>query len=153
VKAAGARTRVGALRRLHGRRDESGVAMVELAIVLPVLALLLFGLLDVGRLVYVNNAASQGAREGSRWGSVAGRSNTATERAAVEAKTASLMTGVPAATVTVTCERDGGTTSSCRSGDVLVVRVETRVDMFTPLIGQIVGGVDLTSTSRVAVQQ
>jgi hypothetical protein len=25
--------------------------------------------------------------------------------------------------------------------------------MFTPLIGQIVGGVDLTSTSRVAVQQ
>lgn len=142
-----------AVRFGRSRRGSDGVALVEFALVLPVLALFLFGLIDVGRLVYVNNAVAEGAREGSRWGSVAARSRTSSTRADVEARTLSLMTGVPDVTVTVTCEREGTTTSTCRSGDMLVVDVDSRVEMFTPLIGQIVGAFDVGSTSRVAVQQ
>ena len=40
--------------------------MVEFALVLPVFILLLFGLLDVGRYVYMNSVLSQAAREGAR---------------------------------------------------------------------------------------
>jgi hypothetical protein len=41
---------------------------VEFALVLPVFLLAVFGLLDVGRLVYTNSALSQAAREGARLG-------------------------------------------------------------------------------------
>ena len=39
---------------------------MEFALVLPVFILLLFGLLDVGRYVYMNSVLSQAAREGAR---------------------------------------------------------------------------------------
>jgi hypothetical protein len=47
-------------------RGQHGQGLVEFALVLPVFALALFGLLDVGRLVYTNSALSQAAREGAR---------------------------------------------------------------------------------------
>ena len=51
----------------HGRR---GQALVEFALVLPVFLLLLFGLIDVGRYVYMNSVLSQAAREGARLAAV-----------------------------------------------------------------------------------
>jgi hypothetical protein len=52
-----------------GRRDGSaGQALVEFAIALPIFLLALFGVVDAGRLVYVNSALSQAAREGARLG-------------------------------------------------------------------------------------
>ncbi len=59
-----------AVRPRHGGRsattDQQGQTLVEFAIVLPVFLLVLFGLIDVGRLVYTNAAVSQAAREGAR---------------------------------------------------------------------------------------
>ena len=48
------------------REDQRGQALIELAIVLPVFMLIVFGLVDVGRLVYTNATLSQAAREGAR---------------------------------------------------------------------------------------
>ena len=48
-----------------------GQALVEFALVLPIFLLLLFGLIDVGRLVYTWNALNQAAREGARYGRTA----------------------------------------------------------------------------------
>lgn len=47
-------------------RGEAGQGLVEVALVLPVFLLVVFGLLDAGRLVYTNSALSQAAREGAR---------------------------------------------------------------------------------------
>ncbi|MBI3748597.1 MAG: pilus assembly protein [Chloroflexi bacterium] len=47
-----------------------GQSLVEFALVFPLFLLLLFGLLDVGRLVYMNSVISQAAREGARLASV-----------------------------------------------------------------------------------
>ena len=47
-------------------RCKSGQALVEFALVFPIFMLMLFGLIDVGRLVYTNSAVSQAAREGAR---------------------------------------------------------------------------------------
>ncbi len=49
----------------HGER-ERGQSLIEFAIVLPVFMLIIFGLVDVGRLVYTNATLSQAAREGAR---------------------------------------------------------------------------------------
>lgn len=47
-------------------QPQAGQTLVEFALVLPVFMLVVFGLLDVGRLVYTHYAISQAAREGAR---------------------------------------------------------------------------------------
>jgi hypothetical protein len=57
-------------RRARGRGGariaEDGQGLVELSLVLPIFFLAVFGLFDVGRLVYTNASLSQAAREGAR---------------------------------------------------------------------------------------
>lgn len=48
------------------RAAPRGQAMVEMALVVPIFLLVLFGLIDVGRLVSFNSMVSQAAREGAR---------------------------------------------------------------------------------------
>ena len=48
------------------RRYRAGQTLVEFALVFPVFILLLFGLLDMGRYVYLNSTLSQAAREAAR---------------------------------------------------------------------------------------
>ena len=52
------------------REGHRGQGLVEFALVIPIFLLLLFGLIDVGRLVYMNSVLSQAAREGARTASV-----------------------------------------------------------------------------------
>jgi hypothetical protein len=52
------------LRSQHGSQD--GQTLIEFALVLPIFLLVVFGMLDVGRLVYTNSTLSQAAREGAR---------------------------------------------------------------------------------------
>jgi hypothetical protein len=53
-------------RRRSWRPAEGGQALVEFALVMPVFMLVIFGLVDAGRLVYTNSALSEAAREGAR---------------------------------------------------------------------------------------
>lgn len=59
-------TSAASLAVARGRRVRNGQSLVEFALVLPVFLLVLFGLIDVGRLVYMNSVLSQAAREGAR---------------------------------------------------------------------------------------
>jgi hypothetical protein len=52
------------------RRRSSGQSLVEFALLLPLFVLLLFGVIDGGRLVYENSVVSQAAREAARQASV-----------------------------------------------------------------------------------
>jgi Flp pilus assembly protein TadG len=57
--------------KLIGRRRRSrGQSMVEFALVLPIFLLMLFGLIDMGRLVFASTTMSQAAREAARVASV-----------------------------------------------------------------------------------
>jgi Flp pilus assembly protein TadG len=47
-----------------------GQALVEFALVFPIFMLVLFGIIDVGRYVYVSNSLNEASREGARYGSV-----------------------------------------------------------------------------------
>jgi hypothetical protein len=61
-------------RRVAGRtsppRPRNGQTLVEFALVLPIFLVMFFGLIDVGRLVYMNSTLSQAAREGARLAAV-----------------------------------------------------------------------------------
>jgi Flp pilus assembly protein TadG len=52
------------------RQRTRGQSLVEFALVLPVFLLLIFGIIDLGRFVYMNSTVSQAAREAARTASV-----------------------------------------------------------------------------------
>ena len=56
------------LRRLI--RDEEGAAVVEFALVMPILALIIFGIIDFGRAFYTVNNIISAVREGARYGAI-----------------------------------------------------------------------------------
>lgn len=57
------------LRRLRCA-SQSGIAAIELAIILPVLMLILFGIINFGTVFYDYITITNAAREGARWGSI-----------------------------------------------------------------------------------
>lgn len=85
--------------------DEAGQALVEFALVLPVLLLLILGLFDVARAVWQQNTLAYAAREGTRYaivhGSASGSPAAPGNTAAVESVVRSAAVGVVNVTVTV----------------------------------------------------
>jgi Flp pilus assembly protein TadG len=65
----------------HFAREERAAAMVEFAIVAPLLFMLVFGLIDVGRFMFEYHHLANAVREGARVGAVLPM-NTAAERTA-----------------------------------------------------------------------
>lgn len=71
VGGAGERSRGRVRWRAWGRRGEdSGSAMVEFAIIAPLLFLLLFAIIDFGRALFLMNNLTSAVREGARLASV-----------------------------------------------------------------------------------
>ena len=130
-----------------------GQSLVEFALVIPIFLMMLFAVIDMGRLVYINNALAEGAREGARWGSVQDRSLSAAGRTAVGSQAANSLAAVPNPVVTVTCidRVTAAATTTCGKGDVLVVQISSPVTMFTPILAQIVGSRTYTAISKVTV--
>ncbi|HLO15270.1 MAG TPA: TadE family protein, partial [Anaerolineales bacterium] len=58
--------------RTQKRPGYRAQAMVEFALVMPVLALILFGVFEVGRMIYVYSAITNASREAVRFGSAMG---------------------------------------------------------------------------------
>jgi Flp pilus assembly protein TadG len=52
------------------RRDERGAALVELAFALPVLLLIVWGIIDFGRLLITANQLASAVREGARYAAI-----------------------------------------------------------------------------------
>jgi hypothetical protein len=145
---------------------DRGQALAEFALVVPIFLLLLFGIIDLGRLVYTANALSNGAREAARAGSVGTRPpecNGLSREVCIQRVAASHAWGLPGASVTtdVDCERwAAGATSptqiavgQCRTDDLLAVRSSTGFTLLTPIVGQFIGEFDLSGDSKVTVHQ
>lgn len=63
-------TKWRAIRRLRFARSDGGAALVEFAIVLPLLLTIVFGIVDFARAFYTQNNLTSAVREGARWASV-----------------------------------------------------------------------------------
>jgi hypothetical protein len=142
-------------RRLGGRRQRSrGQALVEFSLVFPIFMLLVFGLIDLGRLVYANNALSEAAREGARWGSVQARSALGLD--AIETYTVEHVSGLGGITVTASCIKPVGDDQACSQFDTLQVTAQGSFGMITPVIGQLMQAAglnpfDIEATAQVIV--
>lgn len=88
---AARRRRSAPLRLLSrgGARPRRAAAVVEMAIVAPLLLALVFGIIEFGWMFAVRNAMTNAAREGARTGTLQGR-----DAADVEARVRDYLTGI-----------------------------------------------------------
>lgn len=108
-------------------KESRGQAIVELAILLPVLLLILLGILEFGRVfssyMIITHASREGARVGAVGGSDLDVQNTVSNNTAT----------LDSTNMTVTI-LDGG-----NRGEPFTVKVGYDIKLVTPLIGVIVG--------------
>ncbi len=70
-------------------RGGRGQALVEFALIIPLLVLILMGAFDLGRGIYAYNVVASAAREGARYG-ILDPNNTAAIQSTAKANTAAL---------------------------------------------------------------
>jgi len=150
---------------MNPRRPELGQSMTEFALVFPIFIMLVFGIIDLGRFVYTANALNNGAREGTRFATVAIRPTecAAMTRAACAeeiARTRSWGVARDVIAVASTCSRvaaDGSTftvaVANCRTNDMLRVTTTTEFTLLTPVIAQFLGDFTITGDAQMAVNQ
>lgn len=123
------------------RKDgESGQSMIEFALVLPVLALFLLGIIDFGRIMSANLTVADAARDAARHASI-GETDSELQQV-VASDTASLGNSV------VYSIQPSGQRNS---GDTATVTVSYDVSVLDPLMAAIIGG-KFTVSSHVAMR-
>ena len=138
----------------HARRREGarGQGLVEFALVFPVMMVLLLAIFDVGRLVFAYNDITNAAKVGARVAIVdQGGSNA---RAATIRQATSL--GLTNSDVTVTYLRSdlgGACASPFELGCVARVKVTFDWTAITPIIGNILGPVSVTTESTMPIER
>ena len=157
----------GYRRRVGGQRDAAGTALIEFALVLPLLAILVFGTVDLARAYELENRLKNAAREGGRL------AQNAPQQVVADAATG--CGGAPdnvtyAATheesgaannftVTVTNETTNAPINGCTPGHSLPggtrvqVKVSAPLHLLTPFISNMAGSpVTVNGTYEVVVQ-
>jgi len=88
--------------RTKSTRERPGIAAVEFAVIMPVMALLIIGLWEVGRMVEVQQYLVNSVREGARQASTGVKTTDQVKQVVVTYLTQKGLTSVTAANVTVT---------------------------------------------------
>jgi Flp pilus assembly protein TadG len=143
------------------RRGERGVALVEFALILPFLAILVFGTIDLGRAYLLWNQVKNSAREGANYAQIhpseqtpnggnCADPNNIRYRARSEAGSASSNFSV-----TVSPAASGGCdpTNPPAAGTNVTVTVGSSLSLLTPIVSQIVGSPLSVKASVTVISQ
>lgn len=127
-------------------RERKGQGLVEMALVLPLLLLLLFGIIEFGRVMGAGLMVIHSARDGARYGSVGASNSEIINR--IQTKTAgTLYNAADPSKLSITVTRSGPS----RGGDIKV-SISYPVTLYIPLVSSITGNpiiVEGTSVMRV----
>lgn len=129
-----------------------GQGLTEFALVLPLILLLIFAILDLGRAVYAYSTIGNAARTGSRTAIVDQNQALVQIRSANQA----VALGIAPADVVVVYEDPVTVGSACSPvelGCVAVVTVPYTFTAVTPVISNIVGAIPMSSTTRMPVER
>lgn len=152
---------------MRGRRSRQpgagGQSLVEFALVLPVFLLLLFGVIDGGRVIFAYNQMSQVTRDVARVASTACfRTTPACDQSSgpIATSIASQAAGYQApVTWTVTCVNPatgvppvGNAEDSCKAGSLVRVSIASTLTLLTPIASSF-GPVNLGSQTEQEILQ
>jgi Flp pilus assembly protein TadG len=111
---------------------ETGAALVEFAIILPVMLVILLGIIDLGRVFYTYESLANAAREGARYCSLyPGDSSGTTARV-----TAELYPNLTPSSISTCPDQSSGP---------VTVTVQAEFSLVTPLMDDVVRGVSNNS--------
>lgn len=126
--------------------SQAGQALLEFALVLPILVLAILGIFDLGWAVYANNTLASAAREGARMAIVQSKTDSdATIRQHVKDSAQGL--GLSDSQITI-----APAFASRTFGNPITVTVTYTYTPLTPVIGQIVAGNGLALKASSAMR-
>jgi len=141
---------------MRRRRRSRGQALVEFAIVFPIIALVTLGLLDLGRAIYTYNTLAQSARQAVRVAIV----NQQTSVVRTQAINSGATLGLTTSNVDVCFKTSSSGQTSCASigtdncprrardiGCLAIVRTHVNYAPMTPIISIFWSSIPLSSTS------
>jgi Flp pilus assembly protein TadG len=141
-------------RRFRWRPHTRGQAVVEFAIVLPVMVLLLVFAIDFGRVLFSWIEVMNAAREGAAYAITNPNDPAGIELRALQETNVQAQGGEGAPVVDVSCNRsDNGATVACSSaytaglGSTVTVTVSRDFTFFTPLVNGILPNFDIGATA------
>lgn len=140
--------------RLRHPSERRGQTLVEFALILPIFVLVLFGILDFSRAVYAHHTINNAAREAVRIAIV--DQNTAVIEA--EAIKQSVALGITNADVDVgflsgTYADTAPCNATPRMGCVAEIAVNYTYTAVTPIIGQLVGSIQMVGSTRQPIER
>jgi Flp pilus assembly protein TadG len=149
---------------VNARRPQRGQTLVEFALVFPIFLVVLLATFDIGRGVFAYNSVTNAAREGARLAIVNQDKTLVLARIRSQSSVAESNNG-DGTDITIEYRRANtdGTPSNTNCvaagenipiGCLAVVTYQTKFQLITPLVRQIVfpSGVTLTSTSILPVE-
>jgi Flp pilus assembly protein TadG len=137
-----------------------GQGLVEFALVLPLVLLLIFGVVDLGRAVYAYNTVAEAARQANRT-AIVNQTEATVKDAAIGAAPA---LNLQASNVTVCYKTSSTAQTDCTNpgtddcpaslqlGCLAFVTTTATYQALTPVIGGIVGTIQLSSTSVGSIE-
>lgn len=125
-------------------KERRGQALVEIALVLPLLLIILVGIIDFGRIFHGYIVITQAAREGARWGALGYDDTKIT--AAVSDATATL----DPANLTLSVEPEAASRSP---GEQIIVQITYKVYLTTPFLSAVLPNpVQLTAKTIMRIE-
>jgi Flp pilus assembly protein TadG len=160
--------------RIARRHPSKGQALVEFAFVVPVITLLAFGFVDIGRAVITWNTIANAARDASRVAAVnqldpaSGPWQCSANRPVEDinnpgwtfrgcALTAGATAGLKHGDITVAYAPPPGVTLTCSGtlnvGCIVTVTVTAHYVPITPVAGALIGPITMTTSSSMPVER
>jgi Flp pilus assembly protein TadG len=146
-------------------RAQRGTALVEFALLLPLLALVCLGTVDLGRAYATFNQVKNAAREGAAYAQLqpsrlAGTACTTPDSAQWHARNEAGSAGsgfavevtTPAGTYSSADTGCGPFSAAAAAGQDVTVRVSTSFTVLTPLVRAVTGNPTISSSDTVRVQ-
>ena len=130
-----------------------GQSLVEFALILPIFLLIIFGIIDLGRGVFAYNAIQNAAREGVRVAIVDQNEDVIAD----EVQDHAVGLGLDDSDVSLSFLQPDTMTTPCNTPIAISCEVEILVDYkftpATPVIGNIIGTIDMSAASRQPVER
>lgn len=135
------------------RHSVRGQSLVEFALVLPLFLLLIFGIIDLGRGVFAYNAIQNAAREGVRVAIVDQNMDVIVD----EVQQHAIGLGLNDSNVRLRFLEPETMTTPCNTPIAISCEVEILVDYAfvpaTPIIGNLIGTINMSAASRQPVER
>lgn len=133
------------------RKQPRGQALVEFALIFPILILVLVAVFDLGRLIFAYNDITNAARTGARVAIVDQTANKA-ENAVITQATSLGLASTDIDVVYLEADLSGACTPLAL-GCVVEITASFAWQPITPIIGSIVGPTTVTTITRMPVER